>query len=127
MANAEFTQIHPGGDPQLGLSAVEHEPSDRAVEGARKPMAYVAHAVDRPELTAGIWACDAGILEVTDLPFTEVCVVIEGCVEVTDRHGHTATFKPGDAFVLHAGFTGRWHMSASFRKYNCMIRRFERD
>jgi uncharacterized cupin superfamily protein len=125
MANADFTPIHADGDPRLGLTAVAHEPSDHPLEGAGHPFAHVAHVVSLPELSAGVWGCDAGTLQITDLPFTEFCVVIEGSVEVTDRHGHTAIFRPGDAFVLHAGFTGRWHMPAAFRKYNCMIRRVD--
>jgi len=125
VGDAEFTVIYPNGDTAAGLLPVDHEPSDRPLDGALAPMAYVAHAREQPELTAGVWGCDAGTLEITDLPFTEVCVVIDGLVEVTDRYGNSAIFKPGEAFVLHAGFTGRWHMPTSFRKYNCMIRRPE--
>jgi uncharacterized cupin superfamily protein len=116
-----FTRIDRDGEGGAGLASVPHDPTDTPVEGAGSPKAYIAYADTTGQLTAGVWACDAGTLEINNLPFDEVCFVIDGEVEVTDDKGISGTFGEGDAFVLHKGFTGTWRMPRPFRKFNAIF------
>jgi uncharacterized cupin superfamily protein len=113
-----ITRIDRDGENGAGLASVPHDPTDTPIDGAGHPKGYTAYFDATKQLTAGVWACDAGTLEIKNLPFDEVCFVIDGDVEVTDDQGISLTFSEGDAFVLHRGFTGTWRMPGSFRKFN---------
>jgi uncharacterized cupin superfamily protein len=119
----EFVRIDANGPEGQGLAATVHDPSDTPVEGARNPRAYTAYTDPSGVFTAGVWACDAGTLQIEDLAIDEACYLIEGDVQITDRSGNTETFRAGEAFVLHRGFTGTWHMPGPIRKYNAMFKR----
>lgn len=103
------------------MPVVRHDPTDTPINGAAHPQAYTAFTNATGQLKVGVWACDAGTLEVRNLPFDEVCFVIDGEVEVTDKHGVRQTFNEGDAFVLHKGFTGTWRMPRVFRKFSGIV------
>jgi uncharacterized cupin superfamily protein len=100
------------------LPRVEHDPTDTPIDGADEPRAFVAYRDATGKFTAGTWACNPGILEIRDLALDEVCFIIEGEVEVVDANGVSATFREGEAFVLHRGFSGLWKMPRTFRKFN---------
>ena len=119
----EFVRINANGPDGAGLPDTVHDPSDTPVEGARHPRAYTAYVDPSGVFTAGVWACDAGTLEIKDLAIDEACYLIEGEVVITDRHGNRERFVAGEAFVLHRGFTGTWHMPKPILKYNAMFKR----
>ncbi len=68
-------------------------------------------------------ACDAGTLKIEDLAIDEACYLIEGEVVITDSSGNSERFLAGEAFVLHRGFVGTWHMPGPIKKYNAMFKR----
>ena len=119
----QFVRIDSNGPDGAGLPAIAHDPSDTPVAGASSPSGYTAFVDPSGVFTAGVWACDAGTLRIEDLAIDEACYLIEGEVEITDMHGHCERFSAGEAFLLHRGFTGTWHMPAPIRKYNAMFRR----
>lgn len=123
MTERQFVRINPAGPGGRGLPAVAHDASDVAVDGARHPRAYTAYTDPSGVFTAGVWACDAGTLEITDLAIDEACYLIAGEVIITDRHGHSERFVAGDAFLLERGFVGTWHMPGPILKYNAMFKR----
>ena len=118
-----FVRIDANGPDSLGLLPTVHDPSDTPIEGASHPTAYTAYADPSGVFTAGVWACDAGTLQIVDLAIDEACYLIEGEVLITDQHGNTGRFTAGEAFVLHRGFTGTWHMPGPIKKYNAMFKR----
>ncbi len=66
---------------------------------------------------AGVWRCTPGTMELTDYPFDEMAVVIEGRIEVTDADtGETKAFGPGEALAISRGFRGTWHMPEAVLK-----------
>ena len=113
-----ITRIERDGDSGSGLPSVPHDSTDTPIEGASHPKAYTGFADSTGQFTAGVWACDAGLLKIKNLPCDELCFIIDGEVEVTDEQGVSLTFNEGDAFVLHKGFTGTWRMPRPFRKFN---------
>ena len=122
-AAKQFVRINANGPLGQGLPPVRHDSSDTAVAGARHPAGYTAYTDPAGVFTAGVWACDAGTLEISDLAIDEACYLIEGEVIITDQHGNTERFVAGEAFLLHRGFVGTWHMPVPIRKYNAMFRR----
>jgi uncharacterized cupin superfamily protein len=119
----EFVRINQRGADGLGLPATVHDPSDTVVQGARHPRAYTAYRDPSGVFTAGVWACDAGVLAIEDLAIDEACYLIEGEVIITDRHGNSERFVAGEAFLLKRGFVGTWRMPCPILKYNAMFRR----
>ena len=119
----QFIRIDAEGPGGAGLPPTVHDASDTAVSGALQPRAYTAYRDPGGVFTAGVWACDAGTLEIKDLAIDEACYLIEGEVIICDQYGNTERFVAGEAFVLHRGFVGTWHMPVPIRKYNAMYRR----
>jgi hypothetical protein len=119
----QFLRIDANGPDGKGLLPTVHDPSDTAVEGATRPLAHTAYSDPSGVFTAGVWACDAGTLKIENLAIDEACYLIEGEVIITDCHGNTERFVAGEAFLLHRGFVGTWHMPVPIRKYNAMFRR----
>jgi len=115
-----FFRIEPDGPDGSGLPPTVHDPSDTPVVGATSPQSHTAFVDVTTCFTAGVWACNAGTLEIRNLAIDEACYLIEGVVVVTDHLGNSATFHAGDAFVLPRGFSGTWHMPTAIKKYNAM-------
>src|SRR5258708_29215083 len=107
----QFVPIHPKGPDGPGLPATVHVPSDTAMAGGERTLGYPAYTAPTAGIfTAGVWACDAGTLEIQDLAIDEACYLIEGEVIITDRYGNSERFTAGEAFLLRQGFVGTWHM-----------------
>jgi uncharacterized cupin superfamily protein len=119
----QFVRINANGQDGIGLLPTVHDPSDTPVQGAAHPLAHTAYTDPSGVFTAGVWACDAGTLEIDNLAVDEACYLIEGEVIISDPHGNTDRFVAGEAFLLHRGFVGTWHMPVPIRKYNAMFRR----
>lgn len=119
----QFVRIEANGPDGNGLPATVHDRSDTPIEGAGHPVGYTAYTDPSGVFTVGVWACNAGTLEINDLAIDEACYLIEGEVVITDRHGNRERFVAGEAFLLHRGFVGTWHMPAPIRKYNAMLKR----
>lgn len=103
-----------------GLGPIQHDSSDTAIAGARSPRAVTSFVDVTGSFTAGVWACDAGTLEIRNLAIDEACYLIEGEVIITDEAGNSEVFRQGEAFVLKRGFSGTWHMPTAIKKYNAM-------
>jgi uncharacterized cupin superfamily protein len=119
----QFVRIDPNGPLAQGLPSVSHDPSDTPTQGARHPIGYTAYKDPSGVFTAGVWACDAGTLKIENLAIDEACYLIEGVVVITDSNGHSERLVAGEAFVLHRGFVGTWHMPGPIKKYNAMFKR----
>lgn len=102
------------------LRPIAHDPSDTPLAGAREPRARTSYVDATGNFTAGVWACDAGTLEIRNLAIDEACYLIEGEVVLTDQQGRSQAFRAGEAFVLPRGFSGTWHMPGPIVKYNAM-------
>jgi uncharacterized cupin superfamily protein len=121
--NKQFVRINLQGPQGSGLPRTVHDPSDTAVDGARDPRGYTAYTDPSGVFTAGVWACDAGTLEIDNLAIDEACFLIEGEVVITDRFGNSERYVAGEAFLLQRGFVGTWHMPKPILKYNAMFKR----
>lgn len=60
------------------------------------------------ESVVGAWTGAPGWVRMDVWPYTEVCVIKTGSVEIEDSTGETRRFGAGDAFVIPEGFSGIW-------------------
>lgn len=74
-------------------------------------------------ITLGIWACNAGAVDIQGHAADEACFVMRGSVTLTDSDGRSETFGPGDGFLLPRGFRGTWSQSDDFAKMFVAISR----
>ncbi|WP_321897169.1 cupin domain-containing protein [Burkholderia cepacia] len=68
-------------------------------------------------VTSGVWESEAFSKQKVHPDSMEFCYVLEGTVRISDANGNTASFGPGDAFVVDAGFDGVWESLTRVRKY----------
>lgn len=81
------------------------------VEGSCEQVLDVFMTSEKGNFLAGVWTCTPGKMKLTDYPFNEMAVVIEGRIVVTDEDtGQTKEFGPGDGLAIRKGFRGVWTM-----------------
>lgn len=68
-----------------------------------------------------IWESGPGVLQTDGYPYDEYCIVLEGTLEITNRSGGSATYGPGDTFVIPKGWQGVWNMKTRFRKQYAVL------
>ncbi|HEY8566933.1 MAG TPA: cupin domain-containing protein [Beijerinckiaceae bacterium] len=86
-------------------------PVPEAMTAATKPYADPTGA-----FSAGVWRSKPNRIEVRYTK-DEFCLLLEGEVHLTDAAGRTEIYRPGDAFVVPAGFVGTWDMPVPVTKY----------
>ncbi len=57
-------------------------------------------------LGIGVWESKPGETTYTDLEYDELMYVLDGGIVLTDEHGNTETYGPGEGVVLPKGWTG---------------------
>lgn len=96
---------------------LELDPS-RLVAGSPMPAQFVRNLYTDAggRFHGGIWRSSAGAWRVRYTE-NELCVLTEGRVRISDDHGRSWTFGPGDCFVMPAGFDGLWEVLEPARKF----------
>ena len=56
----------------------------------------------------GFWTGEPGWVRIDDWPYTEVCVILSGSVEIEDHQGQVRPYGQGESFVIPRGFRGIW-------------------
>ena len=65
---------------------------------------------------SGIWSSGVGAWRVSYSEH-EMCVLTEGRIRLSDDHGRSWAYGPGDCFVVPAGFQGVWEVLEPARKF----------
>ncbi len=69
------------------------------------------------EFTIMIWEAEAAKIAMREgHAYDQYVEVLNGELVMTDTNGESATFKPGDRFVMRKGFIGTWHMTEDYRE-----------
>ena len=83
------------GDPQIGLLELDTSSHGRA----------------------GVWECDPGGWPIPERTDSELSVILEGRVDVTDdATGQVHRLSEGDVIFMPAGWSGRWDVTEHVRK-----------
>jgi uncharacterized cupin superfamily protein len=82
------------------------------------PRARVANQYTDPsgQFFCGTWTSTAGKWRVRYTEH-EFCLVLEGKMRIEAAGGERHDFKPGDAFVVPAGFEGSWEVLEPAKKW----------
>lgn len=100
------------GDPySTGFS-----PEWTVVDGDPAGTTWINFASADASMIAGVWNCTPGAFEVTYSKW-EFCQLLSGSCTITPEGGEPMSLKAGDAFVLDAGFRGRWEVTETMTKH----------
>jgi uncharacterized protein len=108
-------------EPRIVAFSVPVAATSSAVEPAKllagAPRTTLANHYSDPSARfhCGTWASTPGKWRV-DYTEHEFCHLLEGRVRLTADDGTTLEFRPGDAFVVPAGFKGTWETIEPARK-----------
>ena len=105
-------------DDALGTEeALTLDPA-RLAPASPMPEQYARNLFSDPggRFHTGIWRSGQGAWRV-DYTENEFCVLTRGRVRLSDDHGHSWTFEPGEAFLIPAGFAGLWESIESVQKF----------
>ncbi|MGA0533550.1 cupin domain-containing protein [Hansschlegelia sp. KR7-227] len=81
------------------------------VEGTCEQVLDVFMTSEKGNFLAGVWTCTPGTMKLTDYPFNEMAVIIEGRIIVTEEDSGTVQeFGPGESLAIRKGFRGSWAM-----------------
>jgi uncharacterized cupin superfamily protein len=64
----------------------------------------------------GVWECTPGGWDIENRLGTETMVILKGRVRITTKGQAPVEIAAGDAFVLPAGWSGRWETIETVRK-----------
>jgi uncharacterized cupin superfamily protein len=109
----------PGSKPEL--APAPWESTDLPLSEGMIPLGQTYYTDRSGRIGAGIWACNAGNVEIRDNAVEEICFVIRGTVKVTDPRGRSETFGTGECLVLPRGFSGIWSQSDDFAKFYVVV------
>jgi Predicted enzyme of the cupin superfamily len=111
--------VSPGAKPEL--ESVPWQDTDVPVSEGMVPLGHTYYTDRSGRVTSGIWACNAGNVEIRNNPVEEICFVTKGTVKVTDSYGRSETFGPGECLALPRGFNGIWSQSDDFAKFYVLV------
>ena len=72
---------------------------------------------DAGGVSVGVWECTPGGWTITNRPDTETMMVLDGRVRITPLDGEAVELVEGDVFVLPRGWSGRWDVLDTVRKF----------
>jgi len=106
--------LHKSHVEQQALPDYEPLPAEILESGSGKNW------LDQPfegGITLMLWEAEqAGLILDSPYPYDQYVEVLKGKLTLTDAEGRSATFGPGDRFVLQKGFVGTWRMTEDFRQ-----------
>lgn len=102
---SELAHVHRLSREGPGLAA--DAAAEKVLAGSGAALAWNAFSDAGGRFHVGQWQHGPGRLAV-NYAESELCVILEGRVRLTDSAGAEAEFGPGAAFVIAAGFGGTW-------------------
>jgi uncharacterized protein len=102
--NASIVRLDTPLEPDVSAPA-----ADRLLAGNPAHRAWNYFTDSTQTFFAGRWSATRGKWRVR-YSENELCVMTAGRVVITSDAGERATFGPGDAFVIPAGFSGTWEV-----------------
>ena len=103
--------------------AVGAEGAGTPTEAKTSVAKYFAHPSGN--MTVGTWDCQAGSWTSESHPNNELCVIIEGEVNIVDGEGNSHDLKAGDAFVLRQGMKSTWTVDKYVKKIFSVVNGLE--
>ena len=68
-------------------------------------------------MSVGVWECTPGGWAIVNRQNTETMMLLDGLVRITPADGEPVELEEGDVFVLPKGWSGRWDVLETVRKF----------
>ena len=103
-------------NPAIDSETTSYLPSsEKIIDGHPLQKAWVFYENSNNQFSSGIWQSEVGKWNV-QFSEDEYCFILSGTSIVTDSEGNSQTVRPGDHFVINAGFKGTWEVTETCRK-----------
>jgi uncharacterized cupin superfamily protein len=74
------------------------------------------------DVKVGVWECQPGGWPVAERPDTETCYILAGRATITDATtGERYEISAGDVIVQPKGWSGRWDVTETIRKFYSIV------
>lgn len=83
--------------------------ADRRLSGDPRQRVWNVYSDAGAQFHAGLWASTPGAWRVRYSEH-EFCHLLRGALRIVGADGETWNFRPGDSFVVPAGFEGTWEV-----------------
>ncbi len=94
----------------------------RAGADRGQPMTGLAEMYAAGDSSAGLWECTPGGWHIDNRPNTEFVHILSGRVRMTDdADGSVREIGPGDLMVLPKGWSGRWDILETTKKFYVIV------
>lgn len=70
----------------------------------------------------GVWECTPGGWAIEDRPDHETVRILAGRARLTNADGSTAVISAGDVLTLPKGWSGRWDIEETTRKFFVVVK-----
>ena len=91
-------------------------PPEKLLQGNPRQTVWMQYTDPSGQFMAGIWHSERGRWKILYTE-QEYCRMLEGISVITDQAGIAITVRPGDEFVIPAGFDGTWEVLEPTRKH----------
>ena len=91
-------------------------PPEKLLQGNPRQTVWMQYTDPTGQFMAGIWHSERGRWKILYTE-QEYCRMLEGVSVITDQAGTAVTVRPGDEFVIPAGFDGTWEVLEPTRKH----------
>lgn len=109
-------------DPTQMQNAEPGKPR-RPISGDAAFLAVTAFEGHGGKAEAGVWESSAGSFQANTAGYIEFGYIVAGEARLVDPDGTVQELRPGSAFVMPDGYTGRWEVDRSVRKIYFIARR----
>lgn len=106
-ANALDAELQPVG-PRVGADSGDPQMATNVI--------FSGHGVE-----VGVWECTMGGWAIVDRPTTETMMLLRGSATITPARGEPVRLSEGDVFVLPKGWSGRWDIAETVRKFYVLV------
>jgi uncharacterized cupin superfamily protein len=89
----------------------------RAGADSGEPMMSGLILHDADGFQVGVWECTPGGWAIEDRPDSETVRILAGRARLTNADGSSVELTPGDVLVLPKGWSGRWDILETVRKF----------
>jgi uncharacterized cupin superfamily protein len=92
-----------------------HLAAEKLVTGNPEQAVWNHYSDPGSQFHVGVWSSEVGCWRIRYTEY-EFCQILEGVSILRDSQGAERTQKPGDNFVIPAGFEGEWEVTEPCKK-----------
>lgn len=102
-------------DAELGGELEDWGPREGADSGSPMMSGRIFHDADGFQV--GLWECTPGGWHIENRPDSETVRILRGRARLTNDDGDSVELTAGDVLVLPKGWSGRWDILETVRKF----------